>query len=356
MSLVLLVCAGLFIRAQHVMFAADPGFETRRVLFVALQVPLGAADRLREIPGVESVALGSPLSQDEQGAPTEEVRVPGLPAGSGKQVATTEVSTNYFDTLTIRLLQGRSMINADEAVVSRALAQSFWPGEEPIGERVVLADGKPLTIVGVASDVASEHPDSVDGPHLYRWRDISQPVNSLLIRFRGDAITPAPRVHEAIMRLDSENQAWPRTLRAILDETAQRFSTMVRMAGILAGLALSLAILGIYGVVSFTVSQRTKELGIRVALGATRSMVVRLILASGAKPIVWGIGVGTPLALAGTYAVATVLRHAPVAIQPKDPITFLSVASVLVIVAFTAMLRPAWRAANSDPMRALRDE
>jgi hypothetical protein len=284
------------------------------------------------------------------------VRAPGQPAGSGKLIATTDVSTNYFDTLSIRLLQGRSATNAREAVVSRALARSFWTGRDPLGERVVVTDGEEVTVVGVANDVSSEHPGSVDGPHLYRWRDMSRPVDSLLIRFRGDAATTSARVREAIRQLDPDNQAWPRTLRGILDETAERFSTMVRMVGVLAGLALSLAVLGIYGVVEFTVSQRTKELGIRVALGATKSAVIRLVLASGARPIVWGIGAGAPLALAGTQAVATVLRHAPVSIQPKDPLTFAGVASVLGLVGIAAMLRPAWRASTADPMRALRDE
>ena len=357
MSLVLLACAGVFVRAQYTMFTADPGFEVRRVLFVPLQAPLAAAaDRILRVPGVESVASGSPLSQEEQGPAMEELRAPGQPAGSGKQIATTDVSTNYFDTLSIRLLQGRSAINAGEVVVSRALARTFWPGRDPVGERVVLADGKEAAVVGVTGDVASEHPGSADGPHLYRWRDVSHPVDSLLVRFRGDAISTSGRVREAIQRLDPDNQAQPRTLRAILDETAERFSTTVRMVGLLAALALSLAVLGMYGVVAFTVSQRTKELGIRVALGATKSAVIRLVLASGAKPIAWGIAAGTPLALAGTQAVATVLRHAPVSIQPKDPLTFVAVATLLGLVGIAATLRPAWRAGAADPMRALRDE
>ncbi len=254
MSLVLLVCAGLFIRAQYMMFTADPGFETRRVLFVPLQAPLAAAaDRIREVPGVESVASGSPLSQEEEGPATEEVRLPGEPAGSGKQVAATEVSTDYFDTLGIRLLQGRSLASAHEAVVSRAFAQAFWPGKDPIGENVVLPDASETTIVGIASDVASEHPGSVDGPHLYRWRDMSHPVDSLLIRFRGNVMATSSRVREAIRRLDPDNQALPRTLRSILDEAGERLSTVVRMVSILAGLALSLAVLGIYGVVASSV-------------------------------------------------------------------------------------------------------
>lgn len=357
MSLVLLVCAGLFIRAEHAMFTADPGFETRRVLFVQLHAPLAApSDRILVVPGVESVASGSPLSQEEDGPPTEEVRAPGQPAGLGKQIATSAVSTNYFDTLKISLLQGRSLANANEAVVSRAFARSFWPGKDPLGQHLILADGKESTVVGMASDVSSEHTGAIDGPHLYLWRDMSQPVDSLLIRFRGEAGATSARVRDALRRLDPGNQAWPRTLRAILDETADRFAPTVRMIGILAGLALSLAILGIYGVVAFTVSQRTKELGIRMALGATKSGVVRLVLASGARPIAWGIGIGMPLAVAGAQAVAIVLRNAPVPIQPKDPLTFAAVASALGLVGVAAMLRPAWRAATADPMRALRDE
>jgi len=233
MSLILLVCAGLFVRARSTMLTADPGFEARRVLFVRLQAPLAAAtDRILKIPGVESVAYGFPLSQEEQGPPTQEVRAFGQSAGLGKPIAITDVSTNYFDTLSIRLLQGRSPANIREAVISRAFAQSFWPGKNPIGERVVLTDGKEITIVGVANDVESERPGIVDGPHLYRWHDMSRPLDSLLIRFRGDAVTTSASVREEIRKLDADSQVWPRTLRAILDETAERFSTMVRMVGI----------------------------------------------------------------------------------------------------------------------------
>jgi predicted permease len=356
MSLVLLLCAGSFIHAQHTMLTADPGFDTQ-VLFVPLQAPLAAAaERIREIPGVESVAAGTPLSNQEGSAPTEEVRRSEQATGSGKPTAISEVSTGYFETLGIRLLQGRSPVNSHEAVISRALAESLWPGNDPAGEHLLLAGGDQLTVVGVARDVASEHPGSVDGPHLYRWRDVSGRVDALLIRFRGDAITTSARVREVIRRLDPESQVAPRTLRAILDETAERFSTMVRMVGILAGLALSLAVLGIYGVVSFAVNQRTKEIGIRVALGATRSTVVRSVLVSGAGPVAWGIAIGAPLALLGTQAASTVLRHAPISIQPRDPITFLGVACVLGLAGMAAMLRPAWRAATADPVRALREE
>ena len=187
MSLVLLVCAALFLRAQYTMFTADPGFETRRVLFVSLPAPrAGAADRIREIPGVDAVAAGYPLSQDEMGTGADEVRLPGQAAGSGKPTAVTAVSTNYFDTLKIPLLRGRSATNGRESVVSQAFAESWWPGQDPLGEPTVLADGTVAVVVGVARDVESEHSGAMDGPHLYRWRDLSS-ADSLLIRFRGDA-------------------------------------------------------------------------------------------------------------------------------------------------------------------------
>lgn len=357
MSLVLLVCSGLFLRAQHTMFAADPGFETRQVLVVSLQMPGEAArDRVREIPGVDFVAAGSPLSQEEGGPAMEAVRVSGQVGGSDRQIAVTAVSTNYFATLSIPLLHGRAATNAREAVVSRAFGRAFWSGKDPVGEQVVLADGTAVSITGVARDAESEHPGVVDGPHLYRWRDLSGVVDSLLIHFRGNANTTASGVRDAIRRLDPDSQVSPRTLRAILDEAAERFSTMVWMMGILAGLALSLAVLGIYGVVAFTVSQRTKELGIRMALGATKAMVMRLVIVSGARPIAWGLGFGMLLAMVAAQGVATILRHAPVSIQPKDPTTFIGVAAGLGLVAIAAMLRPASRAAATDPMRALRDE
>ncbi len=304
---------------------------------------------------MDEVAAGYPLSQEDAAAEDGEVRLPGQLPGSGKPAAVTAVSTNYFDALRISLLQGRSVANGREAVVSKALAESLWPGKNPLGQRAVLADGSVVSIAGVARDVESEHPGAVDGPHLYRWRDLSS-ADSLLIRFRGDAAAASSHIRDVLGRLDPDNRPSPRTLRAILDESAGRFSTMVRMVGILAGLALSLAILGIYGVVTFTVSRRTKEFGIRMALGATKAIIVRLVLTSGAKAIAWGMGVGILFAFLAAQAVATVLRHAPVSIQPKDPLAFFAVATLLGLIAFAAMLRPAWRAAAADPMDALRNE
>lgn len=357
MSLVLLVCAGLFLRAQYTMFTADPGFETRKVLLVSLSAPeQGVFERVREIPGVVSVASGSPLSMGDEGAATEEVRLPSQPAGSGKQVTVTSISTEYFDTLGIPLVHGRAPVLSTEAVVSQAFAEDLLPGKDPLAESIVLTDGTFVSIVGIARDVSSERSGTLDGPHLYRWRNPASPADTLVVHFRGDGAVLSSRIRDAVVSLDPAGQPSIRTLRAILDETAERFSTLVRMVAFLAFLALALAVLGIYGVVTFTMSQRTKEMGIRMALGAPKASVIRLVLRSGARPIVWGIVFGAPIAAGAAQALAILLRRAPVPIRPGDPAAFVTVCAVLGLAGIVAMLRPALRAAGADPMRALREE
>lgn len=357
MSLILLVSAVTFLRAQHQILDADPGYDTRQVLFAPLPAaPATVIDQVGRLAGIEEVAVGSPLSQDERGPSTDELRLPGQTSGPGNPVSVSAVSSNYFQALRIPLLTGRTMETAQEAVASQSLVQSFWPRHSPIGERVLLKDGSELVIVGVARDIASK-PGVLEGPHLYRRQDIAgSPVDSLLVRFRGNAAETATRVQAAIDRLTPGSQVRPRTLRAILDELADRFSPMVSMVGVLAGLAFALALLGIHGVVSFAVQQRTKEIGIRAAIGATRLMLLRLILIVGARPVVLGIGVGLPASILATSVVGTLLRNAPVATDPKDPAAYVAVAILLLLAGLAAMLRPAWRAANIEPLQALREE
>jgi len=141
-----------------------------------------------------------------------------------------------------------------------------------------------------------------------------------------------------------------------MDENAERATSLVRMVGVLGLLALSLSALGIYGVIAFAVSRRTKELGIRMALGATRTIIMRSVFTVGFRPIAWGLATGIVLALTAAQSLARFMRLTPVPIDARDPLTFTVVTVLLGAVAILAMLKPALRAAGLDPVRALRDE
>jgi ABC-type antimicrobial peptide transport system permease subunit len=241
-------------------------------------------------------------------------------------------------------------------VVSQAFAQQFWPGKDPVGEIATLSGGTALVVAGVIRDLQTEHAGMTDGPVLYRWEGAGSPDDSLVVRFAGDSRDVAVRVRDAVRPFDPDVTAVPKTLRNLMDENAERMTSLVRMTGVLGLLALSLSALGIYGVIAFAVSRRTKELGIRMALGATRTLIVQSVFATGFRPIAWGLAAGIVLAFAVAQSLAKFMRLTPVPIDPRDPITFTVVAVLLGAVAVLAMLKPALRAAGLDPVRALRDE
>jgi len=359
MSMTLLVGALLFIRAQQRMFSADPGFEARQVLSVILRKGVDAApvsEAIRRIPQVKSVAMGSILWLGKFGDDLEEVRTRGQRPGAGKQSRVSAVSSNYFETLRIGFLRGRTSRNAGDAVVSQAFAQKFWPGKDPVGEIATLSGGDSLVVAGVTRDLQTEHAGMTDGPVLYRWAGADSPEDSLVVRFDGGSHDVAVRVRDVIRRFDPDINAIPKTLRQLMDENAEQVTFFVRMTGVLGVLALSLSALGIYGVVAFAVSRRTKELGIRLALGATRTLIVRSVFAVGFRPIVYGLAAGIVLAFAVGESLARFMSLTPVPIEARDPLTFAMAIVLLGSIAVLAMMKPALRAAGLDPARALRDE
>ena len=351
MRLTLLVGAVLFIRAQQKMFSTDPGFEARQVLSVSLRKGVDAnavSGAMESTPRVKTVAVGSPLGLGEFGNDLEEV--------SGKQSRVNRVSGNYFETLGIGFLRGRTLQSPNEAVVSQAFGQQLWPGKDPVGELARLADGTAFRVVGVVHDLQTEHAGMADGPVLYRLNTAGAAADSLLVRFDGEPHEVAVHVRDAIRRFDPDVKTIPRTLRSLMDEDAERVTSLVRMIGVLGLLALSLSALGIYGVIAFVVSRRTKELGIRMALGATRTLIVRSVFAVGFRPIAWGLTAGIVLAFAVGQSLANFMRMTPLPIDALDPVTYAEVIVLLSAVAILAMLKPALRAAGLDPAKALRDE
>jgi predicted permease len=378
MSLVLLAGAGLFVRAQYTMLTANPGFDTEHVLVVQprLEMPRYTKDsiesfyrlltqRVDALPGVRLVSVGVPPLLGDETSDATEVRLPGQAKGTGKQAGVTVVSARFFETLSIPILRGRSFVELDAAssdkapiaVVSEAFARTYWPGENPVGKLIELGDGDIPQVIGVARDTSADRFGTVDGPHVYRLRSSRRAaLDPVLVRFVGDAGSVARSIKAVIAGMDREMIVTPRTLRSLIDDVVGRFGVLVKLVVILGSVAVLIAVIGIYGMVAFALSQRTKELAIRMALGATRGVILRSVLVSETRPVLYGLACGLVLAAAGAGALVQVLQATPVVLNARDPLTYVAVALVLAFSAVSAMLGPALRAASSDPLRALRQE
>jgi len=377
-SVTLLVVTGLVVRVQYAMGSADAGFETRQVLLVPLNVqsPPYTKDaarsfcrtldqHVRALPGVQSVAYASAaplLEDDEESDAREEVRSPGQVKGTGRKAAVNNVSTSYFETLGIPIIRGRAFGQSDVqkvalvTIVSEAFVRMFWPHEDPIGKTIELAQGQRLEVVGVARDIRSEsYGVAPNGPMLYVPHDPDTFGEPLLVRFQGDAGALERSFANAIRDMDRDAIGVPRTLRWMIDDMASRSRDLVVIVLILGILAVLLAVIGIYGVVAFAVTRRTRELGIRMALGATKGEIVRFVFRSGMRSVLVGLAAGSLLALGASQVLAQVLGAA-FAPNPWDPIIPVMVAALLATAAVAAMFGPALRAAGSDPMRALRND
>ena len=377
LSTVLLVVTGLVARVQYSMSSTEPGFETRQVLLVPLSVRVppytpdsawsfyrNLEQRVRALPGVQSAAYSdhAPFWGDDEGPDAaEEVRLPGQARGSGRRAALNTVSTGYFDTLRIRIMRGRpfrpSDITAEKAapvaIVSEALARTLWPHDDPVGKVIEQGPREKLQVVGVARDTRSaSYGAAADGPVVYRLQDPRSFGGPLLVRFQGDAAAIQRAFANTVRDLDRQAIGVPRTLRSMVDDMVSRFWVLIQLVLILGILAVFLAVLGIYGVVTFAVSRRTRELGIRMALGATRRDIVRLVFTSAMRPVLEGLLAGLLLSLGGSLVLSRVLFGA----RSWDPVVYLTVSVVLAASALAAMCGPVLRAAGSEPMQALRQD
>jgi predicted permease len=355
LCLVLLVTAGLFLRAQWRVAAADPGFEDRHVLLVGAHGKSALTDDLRKLPTVERVAAGSPFTLDDVVGPATPVQVPRTGSMELESAEINTVSPEFFAALGVPLVRGRLFGEPDEVVVSEALARSFWPGEDPVGKRLVLA-GHNVLVAGVARDLKAAHPGVTDPPHVYRRRDPNAAPDDLLVRFAGALEPVQAAVRAEMQRVGIETHGPPKTLHTILEDMAAQMKPLVQMVGVAAAIALLLAVFGIYGVVALGARRRTRELGIRMALGATKRRVIGAVLSSGLRPVFWGLGIGMPLATAAASLVAAALARTPIPIVAGDLVLYAAVALLLAGIGSVAMLMPAIKASTTDPMRALRQD
>jgi predicted permease len=389
LAVVLLVGAGLLIKSFVKLTRVDPGFETEHIVAfdVALPDKKYPAERyvrafatqveqgLSSLPGTQSVAVAfaRPLQPIGMRTAFNVVGKPPAPNDKRMTVDVRPASANFFSTMGIRVVRGRVFSKAEESfgpppavVVSEALVKKYFPNENPIGQRIVLglshdtseAKGSEVTaggeIVGIVSDVRQRGLDRDPVPAVYvGWGTFPLSNISFLVRSRADAQTVAAGIRERVRAVDPELPIY--NMKAMGDALSQsvaqpRFYMILLTA--FAALALLLAALGIYGVISYSVSQRTRELGIRIALGATQERVVRLVLGQGMALTSVGIAAG----LVGAYWLVRLLASMLFGVTATDAPTFAGVSVVLLGVAGAASYLPARRAARVDPVTAMRAE
>ena len=380
LAFVLVIGAGLMIRTLERLTHFDLGFDPHNVL--TLRIPLRGShyrdqrveeaffkqlvDRVEVLPGVvcASVSRGLPIEgQDGMNFVTEEnpnPRPEDIPAANY-----IVAGPNYFRTMGIPLRQGRPFSEADTeasqrvVIVNEELVREYWPRQNPIGKRLKTGSDPQLpwlTIIGVAGNVRTEGPDVGFEPELYV--PYTQPPwlldpRHLLVRTAGDPLAMARAVRREVIALDSSIPiADVRPLDQVAGEPAALRQFLMTLLAVFAAVALALAGVGIYGVVAYSVAQRTHEFGIRMALGAQRGSVLRLVVKQGVLRACIGLGVGAVTALELAHFMTSLLFH----VQPTDPATFAAVAGILFSLGLLASCIPARRATKVDPIEALRYE
>src|SRR5713226_1078100 len=374
LSFVLLVGAGLLMQSLLKVRTASPGFNTRGVQDTAVDlVSAGYAparaqtfqdallERVRALPGVESAAFAKMTPLSYVSSATAPIVVDGYqpPLEESPTVEYNEVGDNYFVTRGIPLVAGREFTRADEektalvALVNQTMAQRYWQGRNPLGERLQLK-GRWMQVVGVAKD--SKYSSVREKPTPFFFVPLRQ--NSL----RGSVLnirtplapqTMATAIAREVHALDSNLAPYEViTMQEQLDRSTSAQMVAVTLVGILGALALVLAAIGLYGVMSYAVSQSTRELGLRMALGAGAPNLLRLVLSRGLALTGAGVLLGAATALLLTRLLGNLLYK----VSPRDPVAFGCAFAVMALVSVAACLLPAWRAARTDPMRALRTE
>lgn len=375
-SLVLLVGSVLFVRAHHQLLNADPGYETRQVILTNIFIPSAKTPQSRvnfrdnltrqieAMPGVRSTALASNLVPSLDG---EQIMLQ-LPGKSAFPVASIQVSANYFATMSIPILRGRALERNNPAcgtqsgvcpvVVSQQFAREFLNDNEVIGKTLRTPDGGTLEIVGIAGNVSPDMFTRLYEPAIYRsWSHGNLPQQfTLLVRATGNAEVAAGNITDVLRKTFPGSKVEARTLRSIIYDIAEIFWRLEMLILLLGVMAVFLAVIGIYGVVSFAVSKRTKEIGIRVALGAMKKDIYVAVIGSGMRPIWIGLCVGIPLAIGGARILQQALKPVASIFGYNDPLSYAAPACLLLAVSVIAMLGPAYRAAACDPSKTLREE
>jgi len=386
LSIVLLAGAGLLLRSFWRVLEVRPGFNPLHLNTVQIWIPISnnpANDpysvddkrgelllelyrRVSALPGVEQASIsGNDTLPMNSGRNFSPFSIQGRPAESERSPVAdiAVVDSYYFRTMEIPLLAGRNFTSSDTnktqpvAVIDQALARQYWRDQNPLGQQVKFNLGRGaqgVTIVGVVGDIKSDGFESPNVPHLYVPLGQFAPVNAVVfLRSRLDAEHLGEAVRREVESIDANVPVHSvSTMDQIISRSLANRRFALELLGVFAAVALLLAAVGIYGVMSYSFSQRVHEVGIRVALGAQRSDILRLALGEGLQIVLLGLAAG----LVGAAIVTRVFRSMLFEVAPGDPATFLSASAILAGVVFFACYIPAQRATRVDPLIALREE
>jgi putative ABC transport system permease protein len=378
LTLVLLVGAGLTMRSLAKITGVNPGYNPENLLTLEYRLPRNkypkksqqwnfhrqVVERAQSLPGVRSAAEveGLPMSGNASDTAIVLLDRPEPAPGQELRAQANICDTHFFRTMGIPLLRGRAFTEQDTmdtphvVVVNQTLAETYWKGADPIGKVIRLPDEENLTatVVGVVGDVKQINLDDANGAQLYEAQ-AQQPTifATLVARTEGDPMSLATALRSAVWAVDRDQPVWKvRTEQSLLDLSVGPRRFLKMLLEVFSALALLLASIGIYGVISYSTSQRIQEIGVRMALGAQRRDVLRLVLGEG----MWIAATGVAMGLAAALALTHFLSSQLFGVSATDPITFSGVALLLATVALLACYIPARRATRVDPIIALRYE
>jgi len=383
LALMLLVGSGLMLRSFDALRNVDPGFEAQGLMTFRYGLPEAEypdaqgvldfhrrlTDRLAALPGVQSAGLisGLPLTGMKSGGPMEPLDRPFPEGELGPIIERRHVTPGYFEAMHITIQEGRGLQWDDQAdqlrgvVISATLADAFWPSEAAVGRRLRDQGAEDSwEVVGVAEDVRFDnmHEDPYGLAYFPVLDGSTEDVVAAytmdaVLRVGGDPLGTIAGVREALGALDSRLPVInPRTVESVVEDSMAATSFTVLLLGIAAGIALLLGTVGIYGVISYIVSRRIPEIGVRMALGAPAGTVLRSVVTQGMKLT----GIGVAVGLLGAWGLSRALASLLYGVSPTDPLTFGGTALLLCVIALLATWIPARRAASIDPVEALRAE
>jgi putative ABC transport system permease protein len=379
LALIVLVGAGLFLNSFLRLLRVEIGVQTSNLLTVEVNLPSArysgadwkaqrlnfygqAIERIRALPGVAAVgAIDSlPLGGDQRGwtfRKEGQTLAPSERPVSGFQIATTD----YFRAMGMRIRRGRAFSESDRdgsppvTVINESFARHFYPNEDPLGQRIIIRNQKEAReIVGVVNDIRHFGPDKAPGPEMYvPYNQLVVGAVPLVVRTESEPEALIGAVRKEIQAVDREVAIGKvRTMTQMMSATLAERRFALLLLGAFATVALSLAAIGIYGVMAYAVAQRTREIGIRMALGARAADALRLIIKQGLSLALIGVVAG----LVGAFALTRLMKDLLFGVSATDPLTFIVIALLLTFVMLLACWIPARRATKVDPMVALRCE